>query len=190
MGTFVLLLLKFSERYKGLGTALLFLGVPYSLLVALVAALVGLAVVRLLAALPRFARAVLVGCVFALLTRISGPATERLVPTLYVAAVSISIGVAVAVLRRRRLAPLTRLERASWPARSSRPAPCSSSARAFSTEKAATTSRRSTRPRRRGISFPPIDAPDPSERGPLAVTELVYGAGPIAAARSTAAERS
>ena len=177
MGTFVLLLLKFSERYKGLGTALLFLGVPYSLLVALVAALVGLAVVRLLAALPRFARAVLVGCLFALLTRISGPATERLVPTLYVAAVSISIGVAVAVLRRRRLAPLSRLERALVAG-----ALVVAGALLFvgarflygegSNNKPAIDAAKET-----GISVPPIDAPDPSERGAFAVTELVYGSG-------------
>ncbi|MFS8071576.1 MAG: hypothetical protein ACMG6S_34845, partial [Byssovorax sp.] len=93
MGTLVVLLLKFSERYKGLGTAVLFLGVPFSLLVALVAAAVLLVVVRLLAALPRFARAVLVGCLFALLTRaFSGPLVERLVPALYVASVSILLG--------------------------------------------------------------------------------------------------
>ena len=170
-------MLKFSERYKGLGTALLFLGVPYSLLVAFVAALVGLVVVRLLAALPRFARAVLIGCVFALLTRLSGPVAERLVPTLYVASVSILLGVAVAVLRRRRLAPLSRLERALVAG-----ALFAAGALLFlgarflygegTNNKPAIDAAKET-----GISVPPIDAPDPSERGPFAVTELVYGSG-------------
>ena len=112
VGTLVVLLLKFSERYKGLGTAVLFLGVPFSLLVALVATGVLLVVVRLLAALPRFARAVLVGCLFALLTRaFSGPLLERLVPTLYVASVSILLGGAITLVRRRPIALLSWLER-------------------------------------------------------------------------------
>ena len=178
VGTLVVLLLKFSERYKGLGTALLFLGVPFSLLVALLAAGAVLLVVRLLAALPRFARAVLAGCLFALLTRaFSGPLPERVVPTLYVASVSILLGITITLVRRRRIALLSWLERALLAgALLVGLVAVALGARWLygegSNNKPAIDAAKET-----GITVPPIDAPDPSEPGSFAVTELVYGSG-------------
>jgi dienelactone hydrolase len=178
VGTLVVLLLKFSERYKGLGSAVLFFGFPFSLGVAGLAAAALLVALRLLAALPRFARAVLAGCLFALLTRaFSGPLVERLVPTLYVTSVSVVLGAAISVLWRRRKAGLTWLDRVLF-----------GGALLVGLVALALGARflygegRDNKPaidaaKETGVAVPPIDAPDPSAPGPFAVNEIVYGSG-------------
>ena len=136
-------------------------------------------VAGLFRALPRFTRLVLGACIFALMTRaFSGELPERLVPTLYVALVSIVLGGAITISARRRFAELlSRRARRARHRRAGRLRRARGSARSGSSAKAPTTSRRSTRRRRRRATSRAIDAPDPSAAGPFAVTELVYGSG-------------
>ncbi len=177
-GTMFVLVLRSSERYRGIGSAILLLGVP---VIVIVAAGAGVALTfgaHVFGLLPRVARVVIGGCVFALMMRIfSGALPERLVPTLYVASVSIVLGAAIAVLRRRPLARLSRGSRAAaalallggvgmlglgarWLfGEGEDNTPAIDAAKAT------------------GITVPAIDAPDPSAPGPFAVTELVYGSG-------------
>ena len=112
VGTVIVLLLKFTERYRNLGSAILFLNAPFAVAISLLVGAVLLVVVHLVSALPRLARLVLVASLVVLMTRtFSGALPERLVPTLYVAAVSIVLGAAIMVLRKRRFALLSRIER-------------------------------------------------------------------------------
>jgi hypothetical protein len=178
VGTLLVLVIKCVERYRGIGTLLRFLAAPFVVILALTVGVALCVVARLFSGLPRFARLVLGACVFALMTRtFSGELPERLVPTLYVATVSILLGVAATILRRRRFADLSRSARAMLiVALLGGFGAIGLAARWLHGEgadnKPAIDASKATE-----SVVPAIDAPDPSAAGPHAVTELVYGSG-------------
>jgi hypothetical protein len=178
VGTLIVVLLKFTERYRGLGSAILFLNGPFTVVVAAAAGAVVCLIVYLFNALPRFPRLVLGASLFLLMTRtFSGALPERLVPTLFVMTVSIVLGAAIFLLPRRRYSRLSRLSRGMvgvallfgigatavgvrWlfgPGVDNKPA--LDAAKLTESHVAA------------------IDAPDPSAPGPYAVLDLTYGSG-------------
>ena len=178
VGTLIVLLLKFTERYRNIGSAILFFNAPFAVALAVLVGAVLLVVVHLLGALPRLARLVLVASLFVLMTRtFSGALPERLVPTLYVASVSIVLGAAIMVLRKRRFALLSRIDRAVVVvALLSGLGALGLGARwlygAGADNKPAIDAARATE-----STVPAITAPDPSAPGSCAVLELAYGSG-------------
>lgn len=177
-GTLIVLLLKFTERYRGVGSLILFLGAPFAVLVALVLGAALCVVVHLFGALSRFARVALAACLYALMSRaFSGALPERLFPTLYVASVSILLGGAIVILRRRRFALLSWIERALLSAALlSSVVAIGLGARWLFGEgtdnKPAIDAAKATQG-----TVPAIAAPDPSAPGPYAVLDLTYGSG-------------
>jgi chlorophyllase-like protein len=178
VGTLIVLLLKFTERYRGIGSAMLFLNTPFAVLLAVLVAAVILIVVRLVTALPPLARLALVACLFVLMTRtFSGALPERLVPTLYVASVSILLGAAIMVLRRRRFAALSRITRVITVASIfAGLGAIVVGARWLSGEGADNKPAIDAAKATEGV-VPAINAPDPSAPGPYAVLDLAYGSG-------------
>jgi hypothetical protein len=113
VGTLIVLLLKSTERYRGIGSLILFIGVPFTVVLAVLIGAALCLVVHVFSLLPRFARLVLSACLFVLMTRAfsGGALAERVVPTLYVGTVSVVLGAAILVLRRRRFARTSWIER-------------------------------------------------------------------------------
>jgi hypothetical protein len=178
VGTLIVVLLKFTERYRGIGSAILFVSAPVTVVLATVTGAALCVIVHVFSALPRFARLSLGASLFLLTTRIfSGALPERLVPTLYVVTVSIVLGAAIFVLRRRRFSLLSRIGRgivgvallfglgalavgARWLfGEGADNKPALDAAKLTESHVAA------------------IDAPDPSAPGPYAVLDLTYGSG-------------
>ena len=178
VGTLLIVLLKFAEPYRGLGSAILLLTGPIVVAIAAAMGAVICVIVYLFNALPRFPRLLLGASIFLLMMRISGGALpERLVPTVYVMTVSIALGAAIFVLRWRRFSLLSRLERAlvglallfgiggvavgaRWLfGAGAENKPALDAAKLTESHVAA------------------IDAPDPSAPGPYAVLDLTYGSG-------------
>ena len=178
VGTLIVVLLKFTERYRGIGSAILFLSAPLTVAIATATGAALCVIVHVFNTLPRFARLVLGTSLFVLTTRIfSGALPERLVPTLYVVTVSIVLGAAMFVLRRRRFSLLSRRERGFLGvALLSGIVALAVGARWLFGEgvdnKPAIDAAKLTE-----SHVAAIDAPDPSAPGPYAVLALTYGSG-------------